>query len=648
MAKYWRCLLWIGVLCCPITAVATTPSEELLPSTTKGYVSVPNVEALRAKWNETQLGQLINDPVMRPFVEDLRRQVRDKISKSGVSLGLTLEDLDDIYGGELCLAVIQPDNDVKQHATVVLVDITGHEAQTKVMLEKVTKNLLKQGAKKQAVPIGGVTATVFELPKKRPDSRAVEAVYVIHKDMLVVTDRRDLCTQVLSRLDGAAAAGEPLSRLPAFAATMARCARQAGDMQPHVRWFVDPLGYAQVARAEAGGRKKRSTPDLLKVLPNQGFDAIRGVGGHLFLATGDQEILHHTMVYAPPVPREPGSPVTSRYNLAARMLDFPNTQSLQPQLWVGRDLGTYLTVNWKMIEAFEHSKTLVNELLGGRPGDDLMEDIIVSLAKDKDGPQVDLRNDLVRHFAERASLITDCRRPITPESERLMVAIELTNPEAVQQTLNKAFESDPDAEKREYDGHVIWEIVTDDTPVDVEAIQIEGAGFDALAVPEDDEEADMEEGERKILPNSALTVAHGHLIVASHVDFIVDLLKRPLGSDLLTEAADYQQVQDALSKIGAGTDSLRFFTRTDEAYRPTYELIRQGKMPESKTVLGKLLNRVLGPDEKGILREQEIDGTKMPEYDAVRRYLGPAGLYVRSEDDGWFVVGCLLSKEATP
>ena len=195
------------------------------------------------------------------------------------------------------------------------------------------------------------------------------------------------------------------------------------------------------------------------------------MGGHVFFATGDQEILHRTMVYAPPVQREAGSTNTQRYNLAARMLDFPNTETLQPQPWVGRDLGSYITFNWKMIEAFEYSKTLVNELLNGRPEDDLLEDIIVSLAKDKDGPQVDLRNDLIRHFAQRVSIVTDCRRPITPESERLLVAIELTNPEAVQQTLNKAFESDPDAQKREFEGQVIWEIVTDDAPVDVEAIQ---------------------------------------------------------------------------------------------------------------------------------------------------------------------------------
>ena len=46
--------------------------------------------------------------------------------------------------------------------------------------------------------------------------------------------------------------------------------------------------------------------------------------------------------------------------------------------------------------------------------------------------------------------------------------------------------------------------------------------------------------EDQILPNSAITVANGHLIVATHVDFIVEMLQRPIGTDLLTDAADYQ------------------------------------------------------------------------------------------------------------
>jgi hypothetical protein len=64
-------------------------------------------------------------------------------------------------------------------------------------------------------------------------------------------------------------------------------------------------------------------------------------------------------------------------------------------------------------------------------------------------------------------------------------------------------------------------------------------------------------------------------------------------------------------------------------------------------VLGKVLNRLFASDEDDesmIVRHQQIDGTKMPEFEKVREYLGPAGFYVQSEDDGWLVSGCLLKR----
>ena len=69
-------------------------------------------------------------------------------------------------------------------------------------------------------------------------------------------------------------------------------------------------------------------------------------------------------------------------------------------------------------------------------------------------------------------------------------------------------------------------------------------------------------------------------------------------------------------------------------------------MPESESMLGKLLNQVLGPDDEGVLRSQQIDGSQLPEFQTVRRYLGPAGAFVRTEEDGWFATGCLLDKQA--
>ena len=62
--------------------IAAQPSAELLPGSTKGYLSIPDLDQLQAKWHETQLGQLVSDPTMEPFVEDLRRQISSRFDQA--------------------------------------------------------------------------------------------------------------------------------------------------------------------------------------------------------------------------------------------------------------------------------------------------------------------------------------------------------------------------------------------------------------------------------------------------------------------------------------------------------------------------------------------------------------------------------------
>ena len=68
-------------------------------------------------------------------------------------------------------------------------------------------------------------------------------------------------------------------------------------------------------------------------------------------------------------------------------------------------------------------------------------------------------------------------------------------------------------------------------------------------------------------------------------------------------------------------------------------------MPESETMVGRVLNTIFGAGKKGVIRKAEVDGSKLPDYDYVRRYLGPAGVEVTSEPTGWFVKGFRLGKK---
>jgi hypothetical protein len=68
-------------------------------------------------------------------------------------------------------------------------------------------------------------------------------------------------------------------------------------------------------------------------------------------------------------------------------------------------------------------------------------------------------------------------------------------------------------------------------------------------------------------------------------------------------------------------------------------------MPEAETMLGKLLNHMLGDGKEGSVRKQEIDGGKLPDFETVRRYFGPAGISVVSVEDGWDITGFTTSKD---
>jgi hypothetical protein len=629
-AAAWGVIL-SAVFAAPCLAVR--PSETLLPNTTKAYIAVPDVDALRDKFDATQLGQLAKDPVMKAFADDLRQQIKDKLEQSGVRIGLTWEDVQEVYGGEVSLALIQPGGDKKAHATAVIVDTTGRAAETQAMLAKLAKNQAAKGAKKSTLMVGTTELTIYT-PTKQPEGRIDgPIVYFVKDDHLVACDHIETAKAIVGRFAGTP--GDSLATVPAFAVSMARTSEVSGGVEPHIRWFVEPFGYVEVSRAISGGRKKRGT-DFLKVLANQGFSAIQGAGGLLAFATGDHELLHRTFIHAPAVPRKPGEANKDKYDLAARMLDFPNGGSLAAQVWVPRDVATYFSFNWKMKEAFEHAITLVDEI-AGEPG--FFEDVLDSLEKDPNGPQINLRKEIVAHLGTRASIASDYQLPITPKSERVLFAVASTDPAALSRGVNKAMESDPQATKLEYKGHVIWQM--ENKPAEeIPTLQIEGADLGPVAV------APADDGEKPLIPNAAICVAHGHLLVATHVDFLKKILDDRADGETLAAAADYEVVNGALAKLAAGEDSFRFFSRTDEEYRTTYELIRQGKMPEAETMLGRLLNQVLGTGEEGVLRKQQIDGKNLPEYQMVRRYLGPAGMYVRSLEDGWLLVGCLLNKDA--
>ena len=80
---------------------------------------------------------------------------------------------------------------------------------------------------------------------------------------------------------------------------------------------------------------------------------------------------------------------------------------------------------------------------------------------------------------------------------------------------------------------------------------------------------------------------------------------------------------------------MQTFVRTDEEYRSTYELIRLGKMPESNSLIARLLNVLIRPRKGGIFatsgstgrnfrntRSSAVTWVRRPEWSLPRRTAG--------------------------
>jgi hypothetical protein len=625
-----RCLLSvITVLFLANVALAAKPSDSLLPATTKGYLSIASMKQLSEQFDRSTFGQLANDPAMKPFVEDIKHQVRQQGLRQLEQLGLTWDELDGLPTGEVALAMIQVPGD--DGAIALVADVTGHGPQAQAQLAKIADRLVKSGAKRLRRSATD-QVIVFQLVGE-PGRKPPLAAYILTNDLLIASDSIAVVDAITQALAGQRS--DVLATLPAYRAIMSRCEASAGNLPPNLRWFVEPFGYAETLRAATPLREKHKGPDLVKVFKSQGFTAIQGVGGFVNFSAGTYEILHRTVVYAPPVA---GHGPQDKYTLAARMLRFPAGGDLMPPSWVPSDVATCTTFNCDIQNAFSVIDTLVDEMVG----DKVFHNMINSLRDDPDGPRVDIAKDIVGHLRSQVTIISDCAQPIGPKSERKVLSVPVDNEAVVADAIRKLMETEKDARRREIDNHVIWEMV--DSESEVPTLEIETPGLPTRK-PEPSSTHHTDRNER-FFATSVVCVANGRLFLSSHMDMLQRVLadnNKP--ADQLGSADDFRLVAAQAQALGLGPLSFRIFSRVDQEFLPTYELVRTGQMPRSETLLAKLMNSVASDGKDAPPRKQRIDGHDLPEFPAVQRYLGPGGTFVTSLDDGWMLTGLMMARE---
>jgi hypothetical protein len=172
----------------------------------------------------------------------------------------------------------------------------------------------------------------------------------------------------------------------------------------------------------------------------------------------------------------------------------------------------------------------------------------------------------------------------------------------------------------------------------------------------DDEDDDRPRGalggdlDSAAFPNGAVAVAHGQILLASHVDILKKVLDGK--SPPFAEEADYNVAVEQLKTLLPGDVALRTFARTEQMVQPTYELLRGGLGPENKSLAGRLANALLaardnpggglGGKKPKEPRKARVDGSTLPDFEKIRHYFGTAGMTMKTVPEGWMFVGASL------
>lgn len=604
-----------------LRAAEPRPAYEMLPQSTQAVVWIPDSNTIVDRWNRTQLAKLAEDPSVHDFWEDQRQQIELKLTTAGWRLQIQPRDLGDIVEGQLALAWIERRGDTRKPFSLALVvDVVNKKVQTDNFLTKLNAQLKERGAQMVRLSHNGAEIIQNTLPRQSGELLPQETFYAVVNEQLLASDDVNTLKELIDASSSAETAPGKLNADPVF--TEARQQLQVSN-EGQIEYFVRPLGFARVIRA-IGGKRSGGNADILAVLQNQGFEAIRAVSGEFQLGQEQFDILHRGFVLADV--ERPRS---------VQVLDFPNEVQKSVPSWVTDQASTLLAVSWNVAEAFWKVEGLVDEM-AGQPK--VFREIIDGIKKDPHGPRIDIEKEVLPLLTNDIYSITETKEPIDIDSRRNLFAIRVKQPEQMLRILSKAMENEPDAEELAINGQKVWQVAHKEEDLALDADFGDFAKPAAGGAPANNQ---------PWLSNWAITVNGEYLMFASHVDMISEAIKqaKQVQTSPLVEEQDYKRVVAALSQLFGDEPACAWqVNRSELAYRAQYELFRAGKLQESQSMLARILEHLLQNRSEIERKRPTLDGSKLPPFEAVSKYLQPSGMMVQTTQKGWSFGGILLSQ----
>jgi hypothetical protein len=229
MTKNFLRLFTAAILVTAATSLhaAIAPSENLLPSDTLAFFTIPDTAALRTVSKVSPQLMCWNDPAMKAFHDKFMAKLTEKyLAPVEKDLGLKIADFLDLPQGQLTVGLTAngaTGHDDVPPGIVVLLDAKGKSDSLKTNLAVLTKKWTDAGRALRTEKIHGLAFTVVPLssndfsgifPKRAPvqelgkeekPAKTVEIFFTQFESLLVVGNSTKVVEPIASRLTGGSA-----------------------------------------------------------------------------------------------------------------------------------------------------------------------------------------------------------------------------------------------------------------------------------------------------------------------------------------------------------------------------------------------------------------------------------------------------------
>jgi len=584
---------WLGLTGLSLMAAqcrAATPPEKILPASTIAFLKVNDATALRDAFKKSQYGQLWADPAMKAWRENFATQLDEAGKSLKKQIGVTYEELLDLPQGPATLAIVGRDDPKLPIAFLVTADAGSKASTMNDVLVNATKQGEQGGSKVATESFKGATLYVIQPPpdkdknKDKPQAKGdnkddgpeppvvwthVGPTFFLGSDVDAVKD-------LVAHADGRE---DSVSGLETYA--MARKKLGTGSQ---VGWFIDLAKLLKlVSQGAAAGAKGNAAQaqQVQAMMQMAGLDLLKVAAGSFTLNNGAFDSQTKTVILAP-----------GQAQGLLKMFKLPPT-NLRPESWVPATVASYQTWNWDLDNAYSALNELVNAI---QPG--ALQAVEQQLVGPNGGQPLKFQNDIFGPLGDRITLISDFKKPIREDNQRMLLAVALEDAKAFQNTLNQLIALAGGApKKRDFQGTTIFDFeIPNNANVAANARQFKGP--------------------------ISVAVAKNSVFVSSEPTLLEQVLRG--GGPALADSSEFRAVAKEISQPVSSMS----FVRPEEQARLSYDMIKSGQF--EKAIQNAPVNG--GPDLTPLTKL--IDKDKLPDFSIFAKYLSAGGGYGVQDEEG--------------